>query len=133
MFMRIRTLISSLCVACGLVGSLTAAEHTKDSLETVKKLIAENKAVLVDVREASEWNAGHLQDAVHIPLSRIKNGLSPDELSRLTGEGKIIYLHCRSGARCLDAAQRLAGFQRDLRPLQSGYEQLLKAQIPKAK
>jgi hypothetical protein len=36
------------------VGSLSAqAQHTKDSLETIKKRIKEKKAVLIDVREPS--------------------------------------------------------------------------------
>lgn len=131
--MRLQHLLSSLCVAFGFVTSLPAAEHTKDSLDTVKKMVSEKKAVLVDVRESSEWNDGHLKDAVHIPLSKIKKGLSTDELSKLTGEDKVIYLHCRSGARCLDAAKRLTSTKRDLRPLQGGFDDLLKAGFPKAK
>lgn len=122
----------SWCVALGCVSSLSAAEHTRDSLDTVKTMVAEKKAVVVDVREANEWNAGHLKDAVHIPLSRIKAGLSAEDLSRLTGNDKVIYLHCRSGSRCLDAASRLGTAKRDLRPLKSGYEDLLKAGFTKA-
>lgn len=132
--MRLRTwLLSSGCVAVGLIASLSAAEHSKDSLETVKKMISEKKAVLIDVRELNEWDDGHLKDAVHIPLSKIKSGLSADELSMLTGTDKIIYLHCRSGSRCLDAAKRLANSKRDLRPLKAGYNDFLKADFPKAK
>lgn len=122
----------SWCFALGWISSLSAAEHTRDSLETVKKLVSEKKAVVVDVREISEWNAGHLKDAIHIPLSKIKSGLSAEELTRLTGDDKVIYLHCRSGMRCLDAANRLGSSRRELRPLKSGYEELLKAGFTKA-
>jgi rhodanese-related sulfurtransferase len=31
-------------------------------------------AVLVDVRERVEWNAGHAPEAVHLPLSRLMAG-----------------------------------------------------------
>ena len=30
-------------------------------------LTSEKKAVIVDVREEDEWNAGHIAGAVHIP------------------------------------------------------------------
>ena len=131
--MRFRPFLSSVCVTFGFVTSLSGAQHTRDSLETVKKMVSEKKAILVDVRETSEWNEGHLQDAVHIPLSKIKKGLSTDELTKLTGEDKVIYLHCLSGARCLDAAKRLSNTKRDLRPLEGGFDDLLKAGFPKAK
>ena len=48
-----------------------APEHTKDSLETVKKNQEAKKAILVDVREKKEWDDGHLRDAVLLPLSEI--------------------------------------------------------------
>ena len=52
---------------------VSAQEHTKDSLDTVKKALAAKKAVLLDVREKSEWDAGHLKDARLLPL---KDGYS---------------------------------------------------------
>jgi rhodanese-related sulfurtransferase len=47
-------------------------------------------AVLVDVREPHEWQAGHAPDAVHVPLGRV-----PDALPH----GSVLYLVCRSGNR----------------------------------
>jgi hypothetical protein len=44
-----------------LAAAVRAGEHTEDSLDTVKKNLAENKAVLIDVREAAEWKRGHLR------------------------------------------------------------------------
>ncbi len=35
-----------------------AADHTTDSLEKVKEQLAAKKAILVDVREQVEWDAG---------------------------------------------------------------------------
>ncbi len=48
--------------------------------------------VLLDIREANEWAAGHAPGAVHLPLSRIPGHL--DELPK----GDIILI-CRSGNR----------------------------------
>lgn len=116
----------------GLCTSLSAAEHTKDSLDAVKTNLDTRKAVLIDVREPDEWNRGHLQQAKHIPLSRIQNGLTAAELDELVPKDAIVYLHCAAGSRCLKATEVLSKFQRDLRPLQPGYRQLLQAGFPKA-
>ncbi|ROP44886.1 rhodanese-like domain-containing protein [Pseudokineococcus lusitanus] len=49
-------------------------------------------AVLVDVREQDEWDAGHAPDAVHIPMGEL-----PDRLGELP-EGDV-HVVCRSGGR----------------------------------
>src|SRR5690349_14355708 len=81
-----------------------AAEHTKDPLDTVKKSIADGKAVLVDVREQGEWDDGHLKDAKSLPLSKLKAG---DEAAKIIGKDKIVYCHCAAGVRSLKAADAL--------------------------
>ena len=55
---------------------LEPKEHTKDSLSTVKEKIAEKKAVLVDVRDLVEWNAGHVQGAVLVPWRDLQDKLT---------------------------------------------------------
>ena len=50
----------------GLAASFSAsraAEHTKDTPQEVKKAVADGKAVLLDVREKDEWDAGHIKGA----------------------------------------------------------------------
>lgn len=106
---------------------VTAAEHTQDSVDTVKKAVSDGKAVIIDVREDSEWKNGHLQDAKHLPLSEIKKGVSDSKLKASIPNGKIAYLHCASGKRCLVAADLLKANGYDVRPLKPGYEELLKA------
>ncbi len=67
--MRLVTRLVFSSMVCALfVLSAGAAEHTKDSLDTVKKRLKNEKAVLIDVRELSEWDAGHLKDAKLVPL-----------------------------------------------------------------
>ncbi len=50
-------------------------------------------AVLLDVREADEWAAGHAPDAVHIPMSALVERL--EEIP----DGDPIYVVCRTGGR----------------------------------
>ena len=121
-------LIASMSLA---VGSLPAADHTKDSPDVVKKALAEKKAILLDVREQSEWDAGHLQGAQLLPLSKLKGDDIRNLLKDLPKD-KPIYAHCKAGGRCLTAADILIKHGYDVRPLKQGYQDLLEAGFPKA-
>lgn len=128
-----RFIWGAVAAVCGAVGLTSAAEHTTDSLDTVKKGVADGKAVLVDVRETSEWNDGHLKDARHLALSDLKAGVPADKLKTVLPPGSTVYLHCASGIRCLRAADLLKKQGYDVRPLKDGYESLLRAGFPQAK
>ena len=108
-------------------GMTFAAGHTADSLPTVKRGLAEKKAVLVDVREKEEWDDGHLSDALFLPLSALAKGVSNNDLASVLPKGKVIYLHCAAGGRCLKAATLLKKQGYDARPLKPGYADLIKA------
>lgn len=108
-------------------------EHTKDSLETVKKNLHERKAVMLDVREKNEWDAGHLEGALLVPLSKLKEGSDPKSLAKELDSKKIVYCHCKAGRRALDAAQILKKQGYDVRPLKQGFDELVKGGLPKAK
>ena len=60
-------------------------------------------AVIVDVREADEWAAGHAPNAVHIPLSDL-----PARLGELPDTDDTIPIVCRSGGRSGRAVAWLA-------------------------
>jgi len=69
---------------------------------------------LVDVRLPNEWEAGHIEGAVHIP----QDDLAPrvDELDR----GRPVVTVCRAGTRSDDAAERLRGQGFDAQSLDGG-------------
>ncbi|MDP9362431.1 MAG: molybdopterin-synthase adenylyltransferase MoeB [Acidobacteriota bacterium] len=65
-------------------------------------------AVVVDVREQYEWDAGHIDDARHIPLGEL-----PHRLNELPRDADVVF-YCQAGgrsARALDLA-REAGLTR---------------------
>jgi len=63
------------------------------------QLINHQDALLVDVREDSEYRDGHVQDSLHVPLSRFAS-----ELGKLENhKEKTIIVGCRSGHRSAKA------------------------------
>ena len=58
-------------------------------------------ALLLDVREANEWAAGHAPEATHLPLAHIANAPS------LVRADQSVVVICRSGNRSRVAAEAL--------------------------
>lgn len=69
--------------------------------EEARRLLGEG-AILVDIREADEHARDHIPGARHLPLSKLEQA----ELA--ISWGKPVIFHCRSGARTLANAGRLA-------------------------
>lgn len=122
----------ALFVAVTLAVFAAAAEHTKDSLETVQKNVAAKKAVLLDVREQDEWKDGHLEDARFAPLTELRTEAGAKRLAKKLPRDKILYTHCVVGKRSVAAAQILRKYGYDVRPLKAGYRELLEAGFKKA-
>ena len=119
-------------LALAVASGTAAAEHTKDSLDTVKQAVREQKAVIIDVREPDEWQQGHLAGAGLLPLSTLERGVSPQELAKILPKDKIIYCYCLAGGRCAEAAAMLKPLGYDVRAIKPGYPQLVKAGFPAA-
>ena len=104
----------------------------QDPLDQVKTEMAKKEAVLVDVREKTEWDEGHIEGAVFLPLSELRDA-SKDSLSEKLPAKKILYVHCRSGGRARTASGMLKKLGYDARPLKAGYEDLKSAGFAPAK
>ena len=70
---------------------------------TAVRSLVENNACIIDVREANEFEAGHLLNAKNIPLSQLRARM--DEIPR----DRPVYLHCRSSQRSYNAIMALQG------------------------
>src|SRR6476620_6891123 len=108
------------------------AVHTKDPLDTVKANVKEGKALIVDVREQREWDAGHLKGAILVPMSKLNKDEQLPELLKLLPKDKIIYTHCKAGGRALMGGDILKAQGYDVRPLKPGFDDLLQAGFEKA-
>ena len=115
------------------IKSLAELTHTSDSLDTVKQRLAKQEAVLLDVREPSEFNEVHVEGAISLPNSKLQKGLDAESLSKIIPKDKIVYTHCKAGRRALAAAEVLSKQGYDVRPLKPGIQELLDAGFLKAK
>ena len=70
-----------------------SATHAQDLLRA--------GAVLVDVREGREWDAGHAPKARHIPLGRLHSSMAD------LPQGRTLVVVCRSGNRSARATRQL--------------------------
>ena len=109
-----------------LLLALQDVEHTNDPLEAVRAALAEKKAVLVDVREKSEWDLAHLEAALWLPLSRLKEA-SAEDVGKVLPPDRVVYVYCAAGRRVLTAARLLKPLGYDVRPLKAGFEELRRA------
>ena len=113
-------------------GHVHAADLSNDPLPTVQENVATHKAVLVDVREPGEWNEGHVEEAISLPLSSLKRGVDTKTLEQELPKDKIVYTHCVMGVRAAKAARILEKLGYNVHPLNAGYEDLVKAGFKKA-
>lgn len=110
----------------------TPVEFTKDSLEVVKANVAKGKAVLVDVRSQEEWNKGHLEGSLFVPVDSLRKNVDEKKLAKTLPKKKILYTFCVVGMRAKAAAGKLEKYGYTVRALKPGYEDLLKAGFKKA-
>lgn len=78
-------------------------EYRKITAEQAYEMMNTQEVVIVDVRTQSEYNEGHIQNAVLIPNETIGSDLP----ANLPDKNAIILVYCRSGRRSEEAARKL--------------------------
>ncbi len=87
--------------------------------------IQSGQMTVVDVRDQSEWNAGHIPDALHIPLGNLANQLES------VPSNKPIVVHCATGVRSAVAASILqANGIKDVTNIDGGFDAWENADLP---
>ena len=107
------------------------AQVREVSLEEARRRLAENpKAILLDVREDGEWQAGHAAQAVHLGKGVLERDI---EKMFLDPDAEII-MYCGGGFRSAltcEVAQRMG--YRKVSSLIGGYKGLVQAGWPMSK
>ena len=80
-----------------------ATTRRASAAELRARLSAENPPLVLDVRAASEWAAGHVKGSQNVPLQRLRERLA--EVPR----DRDIVVHCQSGYRSAVAVSVLQG------------------------
>lgn len=97
----------------GFLSRLFGSTYETVDVARARELL-DGGAVLVDVRTAQEYRAGHAPAARHIPLDAI--GTRHRELPK----DRPVVTVCRSGARSANAARRLAAAGYEVANLRGG-------------
>ena len=100
-------------VGCGSVdegaddGNSAAGGYTQIDAETAKTMMDENpEAVILDVREQDEYDAGHIPGAVLLPMGDIT---ADTAAAAIATTDTTVLVYCRSGNRSKVASDTLAG------------------------
>ena len=98
--------MAALLTGCGAAGETPAASYRQITAEEAKAMMDEQKeAVILDVREQSEYDSGHIPGALLLPVGSIDeesaSGVIPEK-------DTVVLVYCRSGNRSKTASQRLA-------------------------
>ena len=86
-------------VVCLLLLTSCDSNSYKTIDSNVAMDLIENEAVVIDVREADEYNTGHIENAINIPVGSI----SSVDYDKET----VIIVYCASGMRSANAAKAL--------------------------
>jgi len=109
-------IIASVLITIGIYttkchGSECKAEDISTNKEIVESMmdpvnistrLENNEIILLDVREDSEWNEGHIKGAYHIALGDLNI-----EKTKNLPKDIPIYIYCRSGRRAIEAENKL--------------------------
>jgi hydroxyacylglutathione hydrolase len=113
--------------------ALSAWAHAGRALDVVAHTTAAELApkvgrpglAIVDVRTEAEWQAGHIEGALNIPL-----GSLPSRLAEIPTNSPVV-LHCQGGTRAAIAASiLLANGVRDVSTLRGGYREWTRRHEP---
>ena len=72
--------------------------------EAVTMMAQETDYLILDVRRADEFAAGHIPGAINVA----NESIGTDEIPELPDKDQLILVYCRSGNRSKQAAQKLA-------------------------
>lgn len=78
-------------------------DNREISYKKLKEIIKNNpKAILLDVRSKQEYNEGHLDGSINIPLYDLEK-----QIEKLPDKQSTIIIYCRSGHRSRQAKEKL--------------------------
>jgi rhodanese-related sulfurtransferase len=81
--------------------------------------------IVIDVRTEKEWQAGHIEGSVNIPLNRLVQ-----QMDEIPDDGDVV-VHCQTGYRSSIATSLLQG-RRNVTDLVGGFDAWKASHLPVA-
>ena len=98
-------LLSALMLTgCTGAGNSTNNTYRQISMDEAVAMMAEETGyIILDVRRADEYAAGHIPGAINVA----NESIGTDEIPELPDKKQLIMVYCRSGRRSKEAAEKL--------------------------
>lgn len=84
--------------------SSKANYHQIDGQSALDMMNNETDYIIIDVRTESEYQQGHIKNAINIPNESIDESVS----EILTNKDQLLLVYCRSGNRSKQASEKLS-------------------------
>ncbi len=103
--MKYIPILLSLLLLAGCAAPPAAAAYQQISMEAAVTMMAEEEDyIILDVRRADEFAAGHIPGAINVA----NESIGAEEIPELPDLEQLILVYCRSGRRSKEASQKLA-------------------------
>ena len=102
---RILPLLVSLALLTGCGGNTADGAYRQITQEKAKEMMDTQDVIILDVREQSEYNSGHIPGAVLLPVGTIDEATAA---AAIPAKDSTVLVYCRSGNRSKTAASALA-------------------------
>ena len=97
--------VALLLTACGQKTTENQeAVYMNITAEQAKQMMDSGDVIVLDVREQSEFDAGHIKDAVLLPVGTINE---KSAAAVIPSKDSTVLVYCRSGNRSKTASEKL--------------------------
>ncbi len=103
---KLLPILLSALMFTGCAGTSNSQANTYSQItmdEAVTMMAQESGYIILDVRRADEFVAGHIPGAINVANESIGTA----EIPELPDKGQLIMVYCRSGRRSKEAAEKL--------------------------
>ena len=102
---RILPLLISLLLLTGCGGNSADGSYQQITQEEAKEMMDSQEVIVLDVREQSEYDEGHIPGAVLLPVGSIDGETAAAVIPE---KDSTVLVYCRSGNRSKTASSTLA-------------------------
>ena len=104
-FSALLCLLSPVLLLTGCGGAAASGSYQQISQEEAKEMMDTEEVIILDVREQSEYDSGHIPGAVLLPVGTIDEATAA---AAIPAKDSTVLVYCRSGNRSKTAASALA-------------------------